>query len=195
MTKLHKSAVPKRSLIQPLKFRTWKTGLFKMTHFKMLSFQIGVFKTGHPSFFGGVKFKLDDHERTQWGVIVGALGTPKHLRNKSFTEPFFTSGFCWQPRGSNHELLDRLDPKADVLSIRPRQLRRTVRKLSRVDDSFDLLNQTILFKSFEGYITPSSIIIITSLHCTRNHDAHVRKYNKWTLSILNVSSTKVLIIP
>ena len=114
----------------------------------------------HPSFFGGVKFKLDDHERTQWGVIVGALGTSKHLRNKSFTQPFFTSGFCWQPRGSNHELLDRLDPKADVLSIRPRQLRRTVRKLSRLDDSFALLNQTIL-KSFESYITPSSIIIIT----------------------------------
>ena len=57
----------------------------------------GMYNPQHPSFFGGVKFKLDDHEKTQWGVIVGTLGTSKHLRNKSFMEPFFTSGFCWQP--------------------------------------------------------------------------------------------------
>ena len=69
----------------------------------------------HPSFFGGIKFKLDDHERTQWGVIVGALGTSKHLRNKSFTQPFFTSGFCWQPRGSN---LGPFVPKAELLLAR-----------------------------------------------------------------------------
>ena len=38
----------------------------------------------HPSFFGGVKFKFDDHEIAQLEVKVGALETPKHPRNKSF---------------------------------------------------------------------------------------------------------------
>ena len=70
----------------------------------------------HPSFFGGIKFKFDDHEKAQWGVIVGGLETPKHLRNKSFTEPFFTSGFYWQPRGSNLDEAGAFDLKADDLS-------------------------------------------------------------------------------
>ena len=88
-----------------------------LSHLEVLEYQIlnGI-STSHPSFFGGVKFKLDDHERTRWGVIVGALGTPKQPRNKSFMEKFFTSGFCWQPRGSNLDEAGPFDLKADDLS-------------------------------------------------------------------------------
>ena len=43
MTKLHKSTVSKMSLIQPVKFRTWEMGLFKMSHYETLHFQTGVF--------------------------------------------------------------------------------------------------------------------------------------------------------
>ena len=42
MTKLHKSAVSKISLIQPKKFRTWETGLFKMLRLEMPHFQMAV---------------------------------------------------------------------------------------------------------------------------------------------------------
>ena len=41
MTKLHESTVSKIGLIQPLKFRTWETKLFKMTRFETLHFQMG----------------------------------------------------------------------------------------------------------------------------------------------------------
>ena len=33
------------SLIQPVKFRTWETGLFKMCHFETPHFGMGVFET------------------------------------------------------------------------------------------------------------------------------------------------------
>ena len=44
MTKLHKSSVSKKSLIQPVRFRTWERGLCKMPPFETPSFQMGVFK-------------------------------------------------------------------------------------------------------------------------------------------------------
>ena len=46
MTKFHKSAVSKMSLIQSAKFRTWRTGLFKISQFEILYFQMEVFENG-----------------------------------------------------------------------------------------------------------------------------------------------------
>jgi len=46
MTKLHKYTVSKMSLIQPVKFRTWETGLFKIPRFEMPRLQTGAFETG-----------------------------------------------------------------------------------------------------------------------------------------------------
>ena len=46
----------------------------------------------YPSEKRGVKLKLSDHQKSQQGVIVGPLETPKHPSNKSFMEGNFTSG-------------------------------------------------------------------------------------------------------
>ena len=42
MTKLYKSTQSKMSLIQPVKFRTWETGLFKMPRFQTGVLEMGV---------------------------------------------------------------------------------------------------------------------------------------------------------
>ena len=44
MKKLHESTVSKMSSIQPVKYRTWDMGLFKMPCFETPRFQTEVFK-------------------------------------------------------------------------------------------------------------------------------------------------------
>ena len=57
MTKLYKSAVSKMSLIQPKKFRTWETGLFKMPRLETPRFQTAVKVTVASAHWSGPHLK------------------------------------------------------------------------------------------------------------------------------------------
>ena len=46
MTKLHKYTESKKSLVQPMRFRTMEIGLYKMLRFENSRFEMRVFKTG-----------------------------------------------------------------------------------------------------------------------------------------------------
>ena len=97
MAKLHKSEVSKMSLIQPKRFRTWETGLFKMPRLETPHFQMAdkVIVASGPSKFrlsqtGHFKLPHLENPRFEMGglrIVVSGQCTriPFHLSHSMLT--------------------------------------------------------------------------------------------------------------
>ena len=64
MTELHESVVSKMNLIQPKKFRTCETGLFKLHHLEMPRFKMAV----------KVTVSSEAKKSWKWKIICSPLG-------------------------------------------------------------------------------------------------------------------------
>ena len=105
-------------------------------------------KKMHPSFFRGVKLKLSDHGKSQWGVVVGPLEAPKHPRNKSFMERNFTSGYLLSAIGLEpaHDFITKFEAGRLIhlaTVSKASQAKNLVNSLSYLDVALEFWKNTI----------------------------------------------------